>query len=536
MKSTTNTLAKTVTVREDSKGEAAKYRLILDPYGPGSATDKGSIATLAQPAAPPPPPPPPPPPSTSVGSISVTPKILTLAVGGGSQLEWDLYYPDGTKIPGGKFVTFGSENASVAAYDGNVVRAIAVGSTRVWIKSESAEASVSVTVIAAPTPPPPPVPNPPPVPLPPPPPVIVPNGMTLSKLLGPLFLYPSAMALGGPIKTWAQRWADKSYTGLYALLEATRWAANQPTPANWGLVNYYDRAAIDYAFAIMTGDGTLMQHAHATALDYRAYVLASGTGPPANWMMPDGVAAHYLATGDLESRRAVGFMADLFAGLTYKDHLAEPEGDNRVQAYYVKTLLDAWAIGAPSLGIGAPVGIPGGTDWAAELRSALGKILAAQTNGAWQSKRAVKDPMLADGKPVVHVFTNGLLCDALARYYDLFEADARIVAAMKTNAAVLWASWMPDRKSLPMFTANTTDDKLPDGSPAPAAGRVAAPDLNMIVVRAFSFLYRVTHEQHYRDKAMQIIEGAVEGAWLSPDKQINQSYTSGFRAIADLAG
>jgi len=146
------------------------------------------------------------------------------------------------------------------------------------------------------------------------------------------------------------------------------------------------------------------------------------------------------------------------------------------------------------------------------------------------AKLALNDPELPDGTPIVHPFTLGLLMDAIARYYDLFERDPRIVPQMKVCADYLWGLWMVAKQCFPYFPANTIDDDKP------AYGRGPAPDLNMLIARGFSFVFRETRDQLYYDRAAQIVAGHVAGAWLSPDKQINEGYSSGFRAIGDLLG
>ena len=327
-------------------------------------------------------------------------------------------------------------------------------------------------------------------------------------------------ALVGP---YVPVWAAASLGDVFGRYEREfrtnderQWAANGP---GWANMNYYDRAAIYYAWYARTGDFKYLTRANAVAVDYRKnYLEANNYAIQPHWSMLDGVALHYLVTGDEASRTAVGKIADLLTGLGYRTSIGSKKAtDNRVQARYIVALLLANAIKAPSVGIGAPVGVKGGHDWAAELRRALPMILETQDeDGAW--RLACKET-----KPVTHPFTTGLLFDALARYHDLFEPDPRILPAVKRGADYLWErDWMPQKRAFKYVGAECAGE----GGPGPA------PDLNNLIVNGFGWVYRQTRDVTYRRRGDEIFGGAVTGAWLSPTKQFNQVYSSSYRYLA----
>jgi hypothetical protein len=346
----------------------------------------------------------------------------------------------------------------------------------------------------------------------PPPPIIIPQPDTT--ILGTVFGASSVVsatanaALGG---------AYAKYETEFVTYDEQQWATNG---ANWATINYYDRAAIYYAWYRRTGDAKYLTRANAVAIDYRKnYLEASGYLPTPHWAMLDGVALHWLATKDTMSRLAIGKAGDMFTGLSYRDNIGRiGSTDNRIQARYLVALLLANAIKAPSVGI-ASGGIPGGHDWALELRRALPLILSTQdADGAWRLSDC------GDGGPrAVHPFVMGLLLDALTRYHDQFEADPRILPAVKRGADYLWAAdWVSTSNAFKYVERVCPSE----GGPTPA------PDLNNLILPAYAWLYARTGDATYRTRAVAIFTGAINGAWLSPTKQFNQVYSSSWRALA----
>ncbi|HUQ84639.1 MAG TPA: Ig-like domain-containing protein [Gemmatimonadaceae bacterium] len=425
----------------------------------------------------------------TVASVTVTVNPTSVNVGQTSQASAVAKASNGSVITG-RAISFvmstGGANASVSS--SGVVTGVAAGSATVSAIVDGITGSATLTVNAPATPPP--------------------TGDLASRIMGATISTAEAKALGG---------AFSAYETNFVTYDEQQWATNG---ASWASMDYYDRAMIYYAWHRRTGDAKYLSRANAIALDYRKnYLEAANYVVQAHWSMLDGVAMHYLTTNDEASRLAIGKVADMFTGLTYRDQIGTRTGtDNRVQARYIVALLLANQLQSPSVGI-ASGGIPGGHDWAAELRRALPMILSTQdADGAWRLSDC------GDGGPrTVHPFTTGLLMDALSRYYDLFEADPRIPGAIKRAADYLWANdWVPTERAFKYIERVCPTE----GGPTPTA------DLNNLIVNGFAWTYKMTGDVTYRQRADDIFAGAVAGAWISPSKQFNQVYSSSYRYLA----
>lgn len=308
------------------------------------------------------------------------------------------------------------------------------------------------------------------------------------------------------------------YESDFRKLDDEQWRECGPA---WDCINYYDRAAIYYAWWRHTGNRKYLDRANAVAVDYREnYLEASKYGASFHWAMMDGVALHYLATGDTMSLIAVGKVADGFA---YHTRIVggKKDNDNRIQARILVGLLLAQKLSAPSTGLPDPIGIPGGNNWSAKLRQALTSILTTQdADGAWRFGRCNGTPPFF----TTHPFTIGLLLDALARYHDLFEADPRILPAVQRTADYLWANdWLPRARAFKYLGQECPGE----GGPTPA------PDLNNLIVNGFAWVYHQTGNATYRQRADEIFAGALTTDAAAEDaKHFNQQYTSSLRYIA----
>jgi len=427
------------------------------------------------------------PPTVSTVTVSVNPTSMN--VGQTSQASAVAKASNGTVITG-RAITFvvsaGGANASVNS--SGVVTGVAAGNATVSAIIDGITGSATLTVNAPATQPP--------------------TGDLVSRIMGTTISTAEAKALGG---SFAQ------YETNFVTFDEQQWSTNG---ANWAVMDYYDRAMIYYAWYRRTGDAKYLSRANAVALDYRRnYLEAASFLIQPHWSMLDGVAVHYLTTGDEASRTAIGRIGDLFTGLGYRDNIgSKTSTDNRVQARYITALMLANLVNAPSTGVPAG-GIPGGHDWAAELRRALPLILSTQdSDGAWRLSDC------GDGGPrAVHPFTTGLLMDALTRYYDVFEADARILPAIKRAADYLWANdWLATDRAFKYVERVCPNE----GGPQPA------PDLNNLIVNGYAWVYKQTGDATYKQRADDIFAGAVAGGWISPSKQFNQVYSSSFRYLA----
>jgi hypothetical protein len=280
---------------------------------------------------------------------------------------------------------------------------------------------------------------------------------------------------------------------------------------------------IYYVWWQRTGDAKYRDRGTAVALNFRQnYLEPNNYGLSHHWAMMDGIALHYLVTGDPASLTAIGKVADNFAYIVNADpggYISDPARmDNRIQAYAIKSLLLAYRLRAPSVGIGG-IGIPGGNDWAAVLRTALGKILGTRdADGQWRGAKC------GTAGRASHPFTIGLLHDALIRYALLFEADARILPAVRQSADVLWAQdWLAASAAFKYVGIDCPGE----GGPSPA------PDLNNLIVNGYAWVWKMTGDGTYRQRADAIFAGGVNADGASNGgKWFNQEYTSSYRYLA----
>jgi uncharacterized protein YjdB len=433
-----------------------------------------------------------------VATVTVSPGAFSLAEGQSQQLVATAYDSLGNVLPGRPF-TWGTSNPTVATVNSTgLVTVLSDGTATITATCETKIGSASLTATD-----------------------VVPP-MSLARLLGPLPNWNNARASSPLVRDYLDLWAvkDDLQYSLYGV--------------DWVQLYYYDRAKINYSMNAINGIPARRVHADEQAVNYRdGYVLPNFGALPAHWMMSTGLAANYLVTGSSLSKTAVGYMADVMCGLAYRDQIgntpAEGNIDCRVQAYYIKTILDAHAIGALSVGVPS-LGLPGGYDWPTELRRALDEILAARDGSpTWRYKVTAGDPILPDGTRITHPFTVGLLWEQLARYYSIFEPDPRIPVALKESVDYARVNdYDVAGKSFYYFPANTTDD----GNPA--SGRGLSYDLNIICGRGVAFVYKTTGQLSYKTWYMDLLDGAKVHGWFDGQKQLNQLFTSLLAALADL--
>jgi uncharacterized protein YjdB len=427
-----------------------------------------------------------------VATVTVTLSSPSLMVGQMTQATATMRDASGNVLTG-RSVAWMSSNPAVATVSATgTVSAVAAGSASIIATSEGKQGSASVSVTASTSS----------TPLPPP-------ANFVESIVGPLASTSTITSLGG---VFAQ------YERDFPTYDETQWTQCGP---KWDCIDYYDRAEIYYAWWKRTGDSKYLDRATQTALDYRInYLEANNFGIAHHWAMVDGVALHYLATGDAKSQVAVERLGENFAWQVNGDpslYFTVPT-DLRINAYAVKTLLDAWLIKAPSDGRNT-AGWPAVPDWAPVLRSALTKILSLRdADGQWRTAKCT------DGRRVSHPFTVGLLYDALVRYYQRFEADPRIPAAIKQSADIMWRDdWISTSQAFKYVGESCGSE----GTASPAA------DLNQLIVNGYAFVGKNLNDATFAQRADQIFAGGVNGRGVTGDaKHFNQQYTSSYRYLS----
>jgi hypothetical protein len=337
----------------------------------------------------------------------------------------------------------------------------------------------------------------------------------VESITGPLVSVGTVSALGGVFD---------QYEKDFPAFDEGQWAACGP---KWDCINYYDRSEIYYAWWKRTGDAKYLPRANAVALDFRTnYLEANNYGIAHHWAMCDGVALHYLTTGDARSQLAIARVGENFAWQVgdATGQVGDPSGyfttptDFRINAYAIKCLLDAYIIKAPSNGQNT-AGWPAVPDWGVVLRTALNKILKLRdADGQWRGAKCT------DGRRVSHPFTNGLLYDALLRYYTQFEPDPRIPAAVKGSLDILWRDDWIAASSAFKYVGESCG---PEGTASPAA------DLNQLILNGYAFVGKVLGDATSQSRANAVFAGGVNGRGVTGDaKHFNQQYTSSYRYFA----
>lgn len=281
---------------------------------------------------------------------------------------------------------------------------------------------------------------------------------------------------------------------------------------DWAAGNYYDRVAVYYAWWVRTGNPEYWRRATLMALDYRTrYLEPNKYGSSHHWAQLEGLALHYLLTGDAASQVAVGRTADVLASYYRRGALGKrnhQDMESRGQARSLLAFLLSWEIQAP-----------GGENytsasWAEHLPLMLSQILRPQdTSGAF----------LWGGYCNTSInYMSGLLNDVLIRYYSRFNPDPRIEVSIRANADWLWnTQWRPDG-SFNYQSAFCQRNK---------SGPNASWDLNNLFVSTFSWLYYRTGDRKYLTAADEIFSNGVRRAVLSGTKQFNQQFTASYHYL-----
>jgi len=357
----------------------------------------------------------------------------------------------------------------------------------------------------------------------------------IASLMGPLLSSASTRALGRVFARYESDFVkyDDGYTDSYGNVIKGQWASCGP---RWDCINYYDRAMIYYVWWQRTGKSKYLTRANQVALNFRQQYLESVKySIVSHWAMTDGVALHYLVTGDLQSLLAIERLGEMsnydvhrVTGQQY-DIFAANWQDDRTIAYIIKALLAAYKLNAPSDGQNA-YGWPAVPSWADALRYALNRTLTQAPNGPlspdgqWRGAHCAN----VENGPITfhttHPFTIGLLYDALIRYYELFEKDPRILPAIKASADILWRDdWLPANQAFKYLGQGCWGEGAAD----------PAPDLNNLIVNGFAWIYKMTGDVTYKQRADAMFATPVNGdSPSSGPKWFNQSYTSSYRYLS----
>jgi len=246
---------------------------------------------------------------------------------------------------------------------------------------------------------------------------------------------------------------------------------------------YYDGTRVAYQIADYTGDQSFAELAKNPLDVYRPYVIDNGGGIPGYRVFSQGLRMHFERTGDTLSKQAALLLLNASYGpngIRTWDLISETL--SREVAYAIETMLESEKLGQPRH-----------ARLAEYVDIAIGHI------DQWfvQEKFQRMAP-----------FMFALTAEALVKWHEA-TGDPRVLPALKLGAGWIWAkAWNADKQSFVY--------ELP--------GSEASPDLNLLIVPVYGWLYAQTGDKSYIDKGDQIFTGGVDGAWLDQGKQFNQSY------------
>jgi hypothetical protein len=273
--------------------------------------------------------------------------------------------------------------------------------------------------------------------------------------------------------------------------------------------NYYDRALMHWAWWVRTGDAKYWQRAVYYLMAYREkYLRPNNYGVQPHNMMVEGLELHYLLTGDTESRRGVEVNATNMVAWLTSDYAGDrhPNTESRVHSRILLAFVT-----------GARLGMP----YQPQAKTMLDKIIAMQhADGAWRFASACEQQFN---------FMAGLVNEVMAKYYDVIEPDSRIPTTIGKSLEFMWTKeWRATEGAFTYLSGNIV---CPDqGGPQPA------PDLNMLIVHGFGWMYKRTGNSVYRTRGDVVFNEGVARAYFGStyaqaEKHYNEQYRSSYQYL-----
>jgi hypothetical protein len=296
--------------------------------------------------------------------------------------------------------------------------------------------------------------------------------------------------------------AFAKYETDFATYEATRWASDSSgggvsgagckAGASYDYTDYYDRAFAEYQMWARTGNAVYRAHADAIAKCYRdGYLAANNYRAQPNNFQLEGLAVHYLLTGDTKSRDAVfNAMDNMYPGFAASNLTTETYQywEPRIQGRLLTGALLANALGSTSRNWGAV---------ADSLATMAAALQHSDGSYAW---------------PVMNYYQSnfmvGMLNYSFGQYYRLRSRNAAVLNAVKKSLGYLWGT---------QWTGTGFKYSNEPGS-------YNAPDLTGLLVFGWGFVANATGDLTYQTTGDQIFTAGIAGAYLTSQKQFNQQY------------
>ena len=266
-----------------------------------------------------------------------------------------------------------------------------------------------------------------------------------------------------------------------------------------GGVWYYDGERTFYQIGDYTKDPSWALCAGYVEAMYRDSYVLPNEGRIQGWrIFTRGMAMDYLKTGDALSKEGVAklSMNGAYEGPgTYIPYTVR-YSQSREIAYALDSYMDAEDVGEPRH----------------PLRDKYVDIALGHVD-QWFGARTTN---------YIQPFMVGLTGEALIRHFEK-TGDPRVLPTLTNAAEWLWANaWRPAQQA---FWYESYPFEGTDPGFYPASG---APDLNMLIVPIYGWLYQQTGDKKWIDRGDQIFAGGVVGAYLDGGKQFSQNYRLSF--------
>lgn len=258
------------------------------------------------------------------------------------------------------------------------------------------------------------------------------------------------------------------------------------------LSTYYDAEWVYYQIYDYTKDTSWLNCAKKAGEVYRDnYVIPANSNIPGYWNFTHGLVQDYLRTGDIVSKNTA---LELSQNAAFSRDSTPVE--DTVDATYSREVAYAITSYLQNENLG-------------QTRRARLSILVDQALGHLDQWFVLKTASY------IRPFMVALTSQALIEYYEK-TGDARVVPALERAADWMWDNvWINDAKAF-RYTDRTTEYGSDEMDPAP--------DLNLLIVPLYGFLYHETGNIRHLNRGDEIFSGGVQGAWLGNGKQFDQNY------------
>ncbi len=347
---------------------------------------------------------------------------------------------------------------------------------------------------------------------------LVPVDWTLPEAVAfPDEVWLSASGVSGPQVpmgevAWAAAWETQQRDGFDELVGDGDWGDDCRYDG------YYSTTHSWYQLFVRSGDLEVFEWARREAVHYRDDQIEptgqmNGRSEP-RYLYQKALETDYLLTGDPTTLEVGGLMADYVLDAYEVDYFLFESDDEHF-----------WTERRVGFALLNPViygRLTNDSTYLDALESRVDNLLATQDqwpDGGFIHNLYAHDPAecTTPGTYGGSPFMTGLLFEGLIAYYEL-TGDERIVDSVAEAA-----DWLYDEG----WTGDSFQYQI--GCEGDTAW--GATDLNLLVAHGFAFAAYHTGEQRHADRALEIWDAGVDGAFLGSRKHYNQNYRSSPSAL-----